>query len=230
MCDDGNLYTWGVGLYGVLGNGSNAQALKPILIEEFKYLKEEAEREGLEFSIKKVSAADDYTAVVLNDGQLLTWGKNDRGQMGIGAGLGIDLVESEGTPKEVDFQGALQEGEKSDPVIITDVCTGSRTMMALDSKGRVYKTGLKIDYTPKRINFNPQWMKKVKILACGMRHYALLDIENRIHCFGNMFKEKATEQYDGFGIFDAEKIFDSGTVLDLQMKYEVLGALVEDAE
>ena len=29
LCNDGNLYTWGVGLYGVLGNGSNAYALKP---------------------------------------------------------------------------------------------------------------------------------------------------------------------------------------------------------
>jgi len=34
---------------------------------------------------------------------LLVWGKNDRGQMGVGAGLGIDLVECEVTPKEVDF-------------------------------------------------------------------------------------------------------------------------------
>jgi len=28
-CDDGNLYNWGVGLYGVLGNGSNSYALTP---------------------------------------------------------------------------------------------------------------------------------------------------------------------------------------------------------
>ena len=28
-CDDGNLYNWGVGLYGVLGNGSNNYALTP---------------------------------------------------------------------------------------------------------------------------------------------------------------------------------------------------------
>ena len=103
LCDDGNLYSWGVGLYGVLGNGSNSQALKPTIVDEFKFLKDQAEEDGLEFSILKVNAADDYTAVVLSDGQLLVWGKNDRGQMGVGAGLGIDLVECEVTPKEVDF-------------------------------------------------------------------------------------------------------------------------------
>ena len=34
VCDDDNLYTWGVGLYGVLGNGSNQYALTPALNED----------------------------------------------------------------------------------------------------------------------------------------------------------------------------------------------------
>lgn len=101
-------------------------------------------------------------------------------------------------------------------------------MMAQDTKGRVYKTGLKIDYVPKLIEFNRERMPKAKILACGMRYYAVIDYENNIHCFGKIFKDKAKEEFDGFGIYDAEKIFDQGKVLDLQMKYEVLGALVQD--
>lgn len=40
LCDDGNLYTWGVGLYGVLGNGSNSHALIPTIVDEFKFLKD----------------------------------------------------------------------------------------------------------------------------------------------------------------------------------------------
>ena len=71
-------------------------------------------------------------------------------------------------------------------------------MIAKDSKGRVYKTGLKIDYTPKLINFNKERMQNARIIACGMRYYAVIDEENNIHCFGKMFKEKSTEQYDGF--------------------------------
>ena len=75
----------------------------------------------------------------------------------------------------------MPEKDRKEPVIITDVATGSRTMMAKDSKGRVYKTGLKIDYTPKLINFNKERMHHVKSLACGMRYYAVLDDENNIH-------------------------------------------------
>jgi alpha-tubulin suppressor-like RCC1 family protein len=163
----------------------------------------------------------------MNDGTLYVWGKNDRGQMGVGAGNGIDFVECEVTPKEVDFQEALPEKDRKEPVIITDVCTGSRTMLAKDSKERVYKTGLKIDYTPKLINFNHERMEKARILACGMRYYAVVDNENNIHAFGKLFKEKTDEQYDGFEIYDSDKLFDSGKILDLTMKYEVLGALVE---
>ena len=133
LCDDGNLYAWGVGLYGVLGNGSNQQALVPKVVDEFAYLFDDAKEEGLSLSINKVCAADDYTAVVMSDGQLLVWGKNDRGQMGVGSGVGVDLVESETIPIAVNFQQALPEEARSKPVIITDVCTGSRTMMACDS-------------------------------------------------------------------------------------------------
>ena len=74
----------------------------------------------------------------MNDGQLLVWGKNDFGQLGVGSGIGIDLVESENIPREVDLESALSPSEQSEPVDVVDVSTGSRTMMALDSKQRLF--------------------------------------------------------------------------------------------
>ena len=44
-----------------------------------------------------------------------------------------------------------------------------------------------------------------------------------------MLKEKAEEEYDGFGVYDGNDLFDEGEVLDLQMKYETFGALVKNA-
>ena len=112
QCDDGNIYSWGQGLYGVLGNGSNQPSLVPKIVDEFSILKEEAAEEGITLKIKKLSVADEYSGTLTSDGSLYTWGKNDRGQMGVGDGIGIDLVESENLPKEINFQKALPEAEQ----------------------------------------------------------------------------------------------------------------------
>lgn len=129
-----------------------------MLNEEFKYQKDmaDAEEPG-SFAFRGVNAADNYTAALLKDGTFFVWGMNDRGQMGIGSGMGTDLVESESNPKELDFKSALPEGEKdATPVMIQDFSCGMNTMLMRDHKNRVYKTGLKLDYTPKLIKFNAE--------------------------------------------------------------------------
>jgi len=79
LCDDENIYSWGQGLYGVLGHGSNRPSLIPKMVEEFSILRTEAAEEGISLKVVKLSAADEYTGVLTSDGQLYTWGKNDRG-------------------------------------------------------------------------------------------------------------------------------------------------------
>jgi len=80
----------------------------PLLNEEFKYQKEIGEQEESgSFGFRGVHAADNYTATLLKDGTFFVWGMNDRGQMGIGSGMGTDLVESESNPRELDFKSAL---------------------------------------------------------------------------------------------------------------------------
>jgi alpha-tubulin suppressor-like RCC1 family protein len=91
------VFIWGRGLHGVLGNGTNNYALKPELNQEIEGIKEEyADAESRR--IVKIDAADDFSTILTGAGDLYAWGKNDRGQMGVGSGFGIDMVESEGQP------------------------------------------------------------------------------------------------------------------------------------
>ena len=53
--------------------------------------------------------------------------------MGVGSGIGIDLVESESLPRELELDEALPLAEKENPVLATNVSTGMRTMMIVDS-------------------------------------------------------------------------------------------------
>jgi alpha-tubulin suppressor-like RCC1 family protein len=98
VSENDEVYSWGRGLYGVLGNGSNAFSLVPELNDELKELKDE-DPEGK--VIQKIESADEYTAALMKDGSFFVWGKNDRGQLGTGAGIGIDMVESENIPTTV---------------------------------------------------------------------------------------------------------------------------------
>lgn len=147
-------------------------------------MKAESEEAGDEFNITKISAADDFSAAITKDGRLYAWGKNDKGQLGVGSGCGIDIIESENIPKEIDFSRAdshMKEKLSESPVIIKDVTTGMNTMMAIDTDDNVYKTGLKIDYDPSLIKFDKNMLTNdaSKKLACGERHYVVLDkLEN----------------------------------------------------
>lgn len=116
-------------------------------------------------------------------------------------------------------------------MIVTDFHCGMNTMMVKDHKNRVYKTGHKIDYTPRLIKFNEDLLPRDKVdqIMCGKQHYVVLDKDNNLHTVGHIFKEKAEQTHDGFGVYDGDQIFEGNKVKQLSMEYEIYGALVEDA-
>jgi alpha-tubulin suppressor-like RCC1 family protein len=108
LTSDGDVYTWGRGQYGVLGNGSNLLSLVPELNEDFKILKDEG------INVVKIDSADDYTAILMDNGEVFAFGKNDRGQLGIDSGIGIDMLESSANPSPLVF-------DRVEPVPMVDV-------------------------------------------------------------------------------------------------------------
>jgi len=77
--------------------------------------------------IIKMDSADEYTVIQMSDGSLHAWGKNDRGQMGTGAGIGIDMVECENVPTIVDLKD-----EDYEPRLAKGFAVGQNTMMVQD--------------------------------------------------------------------------------------------------
>ena len=61
-------------MYGVLGNGSNEYSLIPKLNESVEGIKEEGDEPT---SILKLDSADEFSLILMNDGTLNSWGKND---------------------------------------------------------------------------------------------------------------------------------------------------------
>ncbi len=67
----GQAYCWGINTYGQLGNNSTAQATSPVSV---------ANQSG--FTVVDVSAGQDHSCAVTNDGQSWCWGRNNYGQLG----------------------------------------------------------------------------------------------------------------------------------------------------
>ena len=85
LTEKGQLYNWGRGLYGVLGNGSNQHSLSPILNEELEAMKEEdPEASG----ISVMDSADEFTVILTKDGELYACGKNTEVKWVLGQALG----------------------------------------------------------------------------------------------------------------------------------------------
>ena len=51
-------------------------------------------KEDPENAIVKIDCADEYTGALTKKGEIYVWGKNNQGQLGIGAGIGKFLYKS----------------------------------------------------------------------------------------------------------------------------------------
>jgi len=73
----GSLYTWGIGNDGRLGHGNpGVQELLPKLVVSL-----------VASAVAEVSCGREHTMVRMADGRLLVFGKNARGQLGLGSSV-----------------------------------------------------------------------------------------------------------------------------------------------
>ena len=63
-------------------------------------------------------------------------------------------------------------------------------------------------------------------MTCGRRHYVLWNNSNQILAWGNIFKDKAIKETDGFGLYIGDQLFEGGKIKDLSMRYGIFGALI----
>jgi alpha-tubulin suppressor-like RCC1 family protein len=160
LSEDGQVYSWGRGEFGLLGNGSNRDQLTPVKNDYLEmFISENPDNE-----IIRIDCADEYTGALTKSGDLYVWGKNNQGQLGIGTGIGIDVTESEKTPTLVtkpveDFK-------------VVDFSCGENGMMLKTDKGLLYKTGWRIDYIPTLFEITKSI--KPKMFFCGNSYYCMI--------------------------------------------------------
>lgn len=115
---DGQLYAWGWGSFGRLGNGSTANSSVPVPISQGEI--------PAGVAIAAFSAGADHTVAIGSDGIAYSWGYNQYGQ------LGNDSTATALTPTAVSMPAG---------VLFTSVAAGESHTLALGDDGNMYAWG-----------------------------------------------------------------------------------------
>eukprot|EP00298_Acanthocystis_sp_HF-20_P013058 c20189_g1_i1.p1 GENE.c20189_g1_i1~~c20189_g1_i1.p1 ORF type:complete len:576 (+),score=278.70 c20189_g1_i1:43-1770(+) len=114
----GNVYTWGKGVYGILGNGYETNSFVPGRIVDLKELRSDP--------LKQLSLGVLHSVLLTNRGRVYVWGNGGKGQLGMPEDYSeVPLI----------VPGLTSLGPMS------AVAAGSLHTLAVDVKGRVYCFG-----------------------------------------------------------------------------------------
>ena len=91
-------------------------------------------------------------------------------------------------------------------------------------------------YEPKKLKFDDDVLNidEVKLIACGKRNYTIVTADNNLLIWGNVIKMEDDEQPDmdsqseGFSSFNGNRLFDDGTILQMEVKNNIFGALIQN--
>jgi len=165
--DDGKVYSWGFGEYGRLGHGSSSSYSEPALIEALATL-----------TTHQIGTGNSFSAAATNEG-IFTWGKNERGQLGLKPGVLFEMYNMEAIPTPVQFPDEPPVDEVPSTV---DVITCSpRACFAYRSEtGDVFMWGDKIWNTPTKLELKDLSLPIVQI-AHGAGRTIILDADYKAH-------------------------------------------------
>ncbi|GBG25543.1 Serine/threonine-protein kinase Nek8 [Hondaea fermentalgiana] len=161
---DGEVWTWGSGENGRLGNGGTTDQLEPYPVEYF-----------LEVGIKIVSIAtgNSFSLALSDDGKVYGWGKNDQAQLGLGGSMSMDVYAMEEMPRQID----LLANET-----IVSIAAGGSHAMAVNSKGEVFHWGMRLWVEPHKMTALQQ--HHVVQAGCGANFNAVLTDIGQVFTWG----------------------------------------------
>ncbi|MES2630809.1 MAG: hypothetical protein V4611_02540 [Patescibacteria group bacterium] len=125
---EGLLYAWGYNTYGQLGDGTNSNRNRPVLVNTT----------GTPMAgkvISKIETADDYTIAIDSQGAAYSWGYN------VGGTLGDGTTTNRNKPVLIDTSAIKLDGE-----VLSKVSVGDAHVMALTSAGRMFAWGANGNY------------------------------------------------------------------------------------
>lgn len=167
--NQGQIFSWGAGSDGQLGQSTTEQCIPvPRLIKKLNQQK-----------ILQVSCGNQHCLALSDDGQLITWGQNSHGQLGLGHGF-----TSQSSPQRV---------KSLEGIPLAQVTAGGFHSFALSLSGAVFAWGKnnsgQLGLNDEKVRESPCQVKplrtqKVVYISCGEEHTAVLTKTGGLFTFG----------------------------------------------
>lgn len=150
---DGQLYGWGSGASGRLGNGSSSSERTPVLLDALA-----------DKRVTSISCGSSFNGALTDDGGVWMWGRNEKGQLGTGVSLTLDQYSMENAPARVEFDEETEDGKK---VVITHLSCAYKHTLAISDAGHIYTWGQSKWLKPNLMKGDDGWMMKETFTDCS---------------------------------------------------------------
>ena len=190
VADSGQVWTFGGGRYGQLGNDRQRNEDSPVWIQPKVDNNEIRGERMTDKPVVQVAAGAYHTAALRNDGKLYTWGHDANGRLGHGA---ADESKNIHTNRLRTNNMPMLVYELSN-VFVTQVSCGTDFTMCVDSSGDVFTWGLgnygNLGHGSTTDCLRPKLVEKMKIevvtmCAAGAKHSLVLTQRGDIWSFGH---------------------------------------------
>lgn len=207
-CEDGDVFSWGFGLNGRLGHGSEENELKPRRIEAFLLSEEQ--------KVVDVAAGDSHSMALTKDGNVFTWGSGSYGRLGLGTEMDALLPQVISCFRDLDVTGIACSTFHSLAVVDN---TGSTSSLFTWGGGAHGKLGIgsTVNQTlPVPVPFFEKRTRKVINAQCGHHHTVAITSNGLVFTWGYGAKYRCgTDDSSSSSIprqlafFDSEQVVDS---------------------
>lgn len=165
LTTDGEVLTTGAANYGRLGNGETSD--DTLYFDAVEILPSE--------TITQIAGGESFTLALTNEGVIYGWGKNAKGQIGTGYGLGVDMYASEQIPTPM-------EGDELANRKVTKIAAGTHHSACVTSSGELFWWGSSLHLEPFRVA--EVLHTKIIDVACGLDYTLALSEDNELYAWG----------------------------------------------